>query len=293
MKKIDFEVDYKKLNIFEEYNTDSLEYPIVLSSPHSGTIFPEEFLNVVNVSKDDLRSSEDAFVDELVKQASDSGIPMIAMNIARTFIDVNRDKIEIDEQMFYDYETEQTDGGTRRSRVGLGVIHRIVQQNKKIYDGLLSYQEAQSRIANVYEPYHNRLNQLVDKCCKKFGFCLLVDCHSMPSVICNIMNDEKPVEFCVSTLFDQSCPQAYYSHIFEELSKNDYRVEYDRPYCGGYITFNYCQPRKNLYTLQIETNRSLYMNEESMSKNEHFQEVATALSSSIQSLGKFLLDFKK
>ena len=43
-KKIDFEIDYSKLKIFDEFNTKDIKYPIVLSSPHAGNRFPEEFL---------------------------------------------------------------------------------------------------------------------------------------------------------------------------------------------------------------------------------------------------------
>lgn len=100
-KKIDFRVNYKKLNIFEEFNTKDIQFPVVLSSPHSGRDFPPEFLANSKLSEDELRSSEDSFVTEIVRQASDAGIPLLSMNIPRTFVDVNRDKIEIDEQMYF------------------------------------------------------------------------------------------------------------------------------------------------------------------------------------------------
>ena len=127
------------------------------------------------------------------------------MNIPRTFVDVNRDKIEIDEQMYFNAPQNPNSSGSRRCRVGLGVIHRIVSQSKNIYDGLISYDEAMERIKNVYDPYHKRLKQLVDKCVRKFGLCVLIDCHSMPSMICNIMNETRPLDFCLCTLFDESC----------------------------------------------------------------------------------------
>ena len=155
-KHIDFKVNYKKLNIFEEYNTKEMAYPIVLSSPHSGRHFPPEFLANSALSENELRSSEDSFVDEIIRGASDAGITMIAMNIPRTFVDVNRDKIEIDETMYFDSPKPQDLIGSRRCRVGLGVIHRIVSQNKPIYDGLISHKEAMERIKYVYEPYHKR-----------------------------------------------------------------------------------------------------------------------------------------
>lgn len=292
-KHIDFRINYKKLKIFEEYNTSDIQYPIVLSSPHSGKIFPSEFLQHSCRSESELRSSEDCFVDDIIISASNAGIPMIAMNIPRTFVDVNRDKIEIDDSMYFDKTPSPDNIGSRRCRVGLGVIHRIVSQNKPIYDGLISFEEAQERIKYVYEPYHKRLKQLIDKCQKKFGFCLLIDCHSMPSKICNIMNENQPVEFCISNLFDESCPAEISEFLAQQLSSKKYRVEFNRPYAGAFITFNYCQPRKNIYTLQIEINRSLYMDENSYKKNNNFQSVSSYTSEAIITLGKFLLDFKK
>ena len=291
-KKLDFSVNYKGLKIFEDYNTQDFKYPMVLSSPHSGRCFPPEFLANSRLSEAELRSSEDCYVEEIIRGASDAGIPMIAMNIPRTFVDVNRDKIEIDETMYFDRPQSDPQGGPRRCRVGLGVIHRIVSQNKNIYDGLISYREAMERIEHVYEPYHKRLKQLVDKCAKKFGFCLLVDCHSMPSKICTIMDEKEPVEFCICNLFDESCPPEVSAFLAHELTTKNYRCEFNRPYAGAYITFNYCQPRKNIYTLQLEINRSLYMDENVYQKNDKFQKLSNDVSDALQQLGNFLLDFK-
>lgn len=53
--------------------------------------------------------------------------------------------------------------------------------------------------------------------------------------------------------------------------KKDYRVEFNRPYAGAYIAFNYCQPRKNIFTIQLEINRSLYMNENVFQKTQIFK----------------------
>jgi N-formylglutamate deformylase len=288
----DFKVDYKKLKIFDENQITDIKYPVILSIPHAGTVFPDEFLNYTSRTIEELRSNEDLFVSDLIEPLMSEGIQVLSMNIARAFIDINRDKIELDDTMFYN-APKSSDVNSRRCRVGLGVLHRVVYQNKNIYDGLLNYEEAMDRIKNVYEPYHKRLKQLVDKCVRKFGFCLLVDCHSMPSMICNIMNENKALDFCVCNLFGESCPDEISGKIYDELQKNDYRVEYNRPYAGAFITFNYCQPRKKIYTLQLEINRAIYMDEQSRQKNKQFQSVASHVSDSLVSLGHFLLDLKK
>lgn len=291
-KHIKFQVDYSKLKVVNEYNTKNQRYPLVLSVPHSGTVFPAEFLENVAVSENELRSNEDPFVDELVAEASDLGIPMISLNTGRAFIDVNRDAIEIDPAMFYNYPNTDIATNNKRCRVGLGLFHRITSERKNIYDGLLDYNEAQERIKNIYNVYHKSLQKIIDKTIKKFGFCLVLDCHSMPSKICNIMQDNRQIEFCLGTLFEQSCPTEvieFMTHFLEQK----YNVSIDCPYSGAYISFNYCQPRKNVYTLQMEINRSIYEDETVYKKTPNFQYVSTDICNAITGLANFLLDFKK
>ena len=280
-------------NVLEQLNTEDICFPMVLSVPHSGTILPESLLNETILSEKELLSSCDFFVDELLQEASKQGIALIKNNIARVFIDVNRDKNEIDKSMFFNYPNQTDLVGGNRCRVGLGLIHRVAQQNKNIYKNLLDYNEIEKRVNGVYNPYHAALRNAVDKCVNKFGFCLLVDCHSMPSKICTILDEKKPVDVCLGTLFGESCPAEFVKKIKQDLEAFNYRVEQDRPYSGAFISFNFCQPRKNVYTLQLEINRALYMDEQNYTKNTHFQSVAGNVGKFIASLGDFLLDFKK
>jgi len=292
--QLQFTVDYSKLKIFDEYNSKEIKYPLVLSVPHKGTVFPEEFLAHSRCSIDELRSNEDSFADELVKAASDEGIPMIAMNIARSFVDINRDKIELDPTMFYNHpQAHETNLGGRRCRVGLGVIHRITAKNHNIYDGLLDYNEILKRFEQVYDPYHKRLQQLIDKVIKKFGFCMVLDCHSMPSEICSLMQDTTKIDFCLGTLFEQSCPAQMHDVFKQSLENSGYNVADNCPYSGAYITFNYCQPRKGIYTMQMEVNRGLYMDEHVYKKNDGFSKLSNDICKAISALGNFLLDLKK
>ncbi len=291
--KINFKVNYKKLEIYKEYNTKNILYPLLLTSPHSGQVFPHEFLESVKMTESELRSNEDSFVDELFMAASDSGIPMLAMNISRAFIDANRDKIEIDPQMYYNFPPTSDVQAGIRCRVGLGVVHRINAERKNIYDGLLNYDEVKERISSVYDVYHKRLNQLIAAISQKFGFCFVLDCHSMPSKICSVMQEDEPIKFCIGTLFDQSCPPEVSAFLEKLLSQRGYKVVMNCPYSGAYTTFNYCQPRKNIFTLQLEINRGIYMEESVHKKNNNFHAVSSDLSASINAFAKFLLDFKK
>ena len=101
-KYCEFSVDYKKLKIYNELGTYNISYPMVVSGPHAGRVFPPEFLAHTPLSVAELRTNEDLFTDELAAPIAKLGIPVLSMQIARAFIDANRDKIELDAKMFYD-----------------------------------------------------------------------------------------------------------------------------------------------------------------------------------------------
>lgn len=288
IKKLNFSINYKKMQIFEEYNTSKPDYPLILSIPHSGTFFPPEFLKNVRFDEKTLRRNEDLMVDKLLQGAVDAGIPTIKMNIARCFVDLNRDRLELDPSMFYNYPKDKDILYDKHCRVGLGVIHRINYKRENLYDGRLDYNEVELRLKNVYDVYHKRLQQLIDKCLRKFGFCLVLDCHSMPSKICSIIDDRSGIDICLGNLFSQSCPQEISDFFSSCFWVYNYNVETNCPYSGAYITFNYCQPRRKMYTLQLEINRSLYADEDTLTPKDGFSLIADEISQAVISLAEYL-----
>ena len=287
-KKLDFKIDYKKMPVFVDYNIDNIKFPLVLSMPHSGSFFPPEFLEQVNSSVDVLRHNEDIFVDELMQPAIDAGVPAIKMLISRSVIDLNRDRLELDPTMFYNYPKDKDILYDKHCRVGLGVVHRINYLREPLYKGLLDYKEVELRLKNLYDVYHNRLQQIIQKCIKKFGFCLVLDCHSMPSKICSIIDDRSGIDICLGNLFSQSCPQEMSDFFAGQFWDKNYKVEFNCPYSGAFITFNYCQPRRKMYTLQLEINRALYANESALKKNEHFHQMSDDLCAAVISFAQYL-----
>ena len=289
---IDFRVDYSKLNVLDVFNDDDIRYPLILSIPHCGTVFPEEFLKAVKPDVLTLRRNEDIFVYDLIKPAIDNAqITAVKLNLNRAFIDVNRAKVELDPNMFFDYPREDIGLNQQRSRYGLGIIHKVTADSQPIYAGKISYKEAEERIKNVYDVYHQTLKNLIDRTIAKFGFCLVLDCHSMPSKICSIISESPRIDFCLGNLFEQSCPNKISFYVENELSKREYYVSKNRPYSGAFITFNYCEPRKQSYTLQLEINRVIYADENTLEKNSNFQRVSYDLSKVVTQLANFLLDF--
>ena len=149
--------------------------PVVFASPHSGRVYPEAFLRAARIGPPCLRSSEDAFIDELFADAPALGMPLIGACFARAYVDANRGPWELDPGMFADRLPDWVDAGSPRAAAGLGTIARVVADGEEIYSGKLRFAEARSRIEALHIPYHRRLDELVDAAQLGWGVSLLVD----------------------------------------------------------------------------------------------------------------------
>src|SRR6201981_1255760 len=74
--------------------------PAVFNSPHSGHVYPREFLIASRLDVATLRRSEDSFVDELVQGVVARGHPLMRAHFPRCYVDVNREPYELDPRMF-------------------------------------------------------------------------------------------------------------------------------------------------------------------------------------------------
>src|SRR6202048_3427854 len=76
---------------FEIVEPAAWRAPIIFNSPHSGSIYPPEFLNASRIDLGALRRSEDSFMDELIAGLSDRGFPTVRVNFPRSYGDVKRE----------------------------------------------------------------------------------------------------------------------------------------------------------------------------------------------------------
>ncbi len=157
--------------------------PFVFGSPHSGTSYPRAFLESSQLSTIDLRRSEDTYVDRLITPAVQKGAPMIAARFPRCYCDVNREPYELDPRMFSDALPAFANTASLRVAGGLGTVPRVVGDRQPIYRRKLPSSEAMQRVETLYKPYHSALRRTLAKTHVRFGASVLIDCHSMPSLI--------------------------------------------------------------------------------------------------------------
>lgn len=250
--------------------------PFVFNSPHSGRAYPARFLAMSRLDANAIRRSEDCHVDALFSAAVDLGAPMLAANFPRAWLDVNREPWELDPRMFS--ETLPGHANIRSARVagGLGTIPRLVGEGQEIYAAKLPFAEAAARIDGVYKPYHDQLKRLLARTHARFGYGVLIDCHSMPSSIRVGDAGGKP-DFIIGDRFGVACAPALSEAAISLLSSMGYSVAYNKPYAGGFITEHYGRPARGLHAVQVEVNRGLYMNERTYERTAGFAALAADL----------------
>jgi len=246
--------------------------PIIFNSPHSGSVYPDEFLQASRIDLPALRRSEDSFMDELIGGLSERGFPVVRVNFPRSYVDVNREPYELDPRMFSGRLPSFANTRSMRVAGGLGTIPRVVGDGQEIYRERLAVDDALARIEAFYKPYHRALRRLINKAHQAFGTVIVVDCHSMPSI--GVSRDEpRRPDLVIGDRYGTSCAALLPDMVEDTMKQLGYSVGRNKPYAGGFITEHYGNPASGLHAIQLELNRAIYMDERRRERGARFDGV--------------------
>ena len=278
LAKTDFE------RAIETIEPARLAAPLIFSSPHSGSIYPERFLKASRLDPLTLRRSEDAYVDELFLPCVALGAPLLRALFPRAYLDVNREPYELDPQVFEGRLPDFANTRSLRVAVGLGTIPRVVGDSQPIYKQPLSIAEGLGRIEWLYRPYHEQLRVLVDRALQRFGRAVLIDCHSMPSNAADVAG----LDVVLGDRYGASAAPGLVEILETGLRAAGYRVRRNKPFAGGFITETFGAPSRGVDAVQIEIARSLYLDERRLVKTEAWSTVRGNLFNAVRSLAREL-----
>jgi N-formylglutamate amidohydrolase len=264
--------------------------PVVFTSPHSGRAYSADLMSGVRLCPLSLRRSEDCFVDELFSSASAHGAPLLAANFPRAFCDANREAWELDPAMFSDRLPDWVNTTSSRVNAGLGTIAKVVASGEPIYAAKLPFAEAKRRIYTYWRPFHDTLSRLIGDIKLRFGYCLVIDCHSMPSGNQGKRGGIRPVDFVLGDLHGSACASRVTRAAETLLSSKGYLVRRNDPYAGGFITRHYGRPADDVHVLQIEIARALYMDEARIERLPGFPAVQLQITDLVASITKQVHD---
>ena len=242
---------------------------VVFASPHSGRNYSAEFLKSSVLDERTIRTSEDAFVDQLLDCVPAFGAPLIVAHAPRAFLDLNRGADELDPAVI---EGARSYAHNPRVSSGLGVIPRVVAGGRAIYRGKLPMAEARARIRDWWHPYHDGLHQLLGESRGLFGQAILIDVHSMPHEAMDQIAHRagRRPEIVIGDRYGAAAAAAIADRVEDTFRAQGFRVARNTPFAGAYIAQTYGRPAIGQHAVQIEMDRALYMDERAIRPHEGF-----------------------
>ncbi|QGW84742.1 N-formylglutamate amidohydrolase [Variovorax paradoxus] len=246
--------------------------PLVLDSPHSGTVYPEDFRPVCDLAT--LRRAEDTHVEKLYAFAPAMGAAWIEAHFPRSYLDANRDTTELDTTLLDGPWTEPLSDDPRvlsKVRLGKGLVWKLTDEGLPIYDRLLSVDEVRGRIDNCWRPYHAAVAQAIDDAHARHGYSIHINCHSMPAIAGSHATDFPGLahaDFVIGDRDGSTADPALSHKICEHLRERGYSVDYNHPYKGVELVRRHGRPAENRHSIQVEINRKLYMDEATLALDE-------------------------
>lgn len=249
---------------------------VVFASPHSGRDYPWSLLRSTVLDDLAIRSSEDAFVDQLFECAPQFGATFLKAGAPRAFVDLNRSSDELDPALI---EGVRRRGHNPRVASGLGVIPRVVANGRAIYQSKISQLEAKQRLDHYWYPYHNQLQQLLDEAVRHHGRAVLIDCHSMPheAVQGIARSGAKRPEIVLGDRFGAAASGDVVDRVEAAFIAAGFVVSRNAPFAGAYVTQAYGRPTRGQHAVQVEIDRAIYMDERRVVRSAHFEEVQRTL----------------
>jgi len=256
---------------------------VIFASPHSGHDYSRSFLNRSVLDQYAIRSSEDAFVDLLFADAPLFGAPLMMANSPRAYLDLNRSADELDPALI---EGLRRGGHNPRVASGLGVVPRVVANGQSIYRGKISRADADERLSTIWAPYHHQLQQLISQSHSQFAEAILIDCHSMPHEAIETISHGKGgrPDIVLGDRYGAAAGSEVVEQVEAAFACAGLNVVRNAPFAGAYTTEHYGLPSREQHVVQVEINRSLYMNERTIEPNGNFDAFRTLISGVVRDL---------
>ena len=261
---------------------------VVLDSPHGGIHYPADFAPACPMPL--LRLAEDTHVERLFRFAPALGVAWVEALFARSYLDTNCAPHEIDSDLFNKPWADPKTSIAKvlsKVRLGKGLIWRSTDHGVPIYDRKLSVAEVQARIVNCWKPYHAAVEQAIERAHARHGYSIHINCHSMPAIAGPYASNFPGLEhadFVVGNRDETTSSPALGRAVCAHLKSLGYSVSYNYPYKGVELVRRYSDPSHHRHSIQLEINRKLYMNEQTLEITQGFVRLQMSLLSLVELL---------
>ena len=163
-----------------------------------------------------------------------------------------------------------------------------------LQDTPITAADLRHRLDTYYWPYHNTLAAILEKFRERHGVAFHVSCHSMSSIGGKAVADagRKRSDFDIGTRNGSTTTPEFADAVIECLKGFGYDVTRDEHFIGAESVRKHGDPDAGVHSLQIEINRSIYMDEDSYRRSDRFAEIQQHLSQLSLRLADFAREWR-
>jgi N-formylglutamate amidohydrolase len=259
--------------------------PVLIAVPHAGRAYPPCLLERMRNPGFAALRLEDRYVDRLAQVvAKSTGAALLVAQAPRAMIDLNRAADDVDWDMFDQGANDRfgSHGPGRRARTGLGLIPRRLPGLGELWKRRHAADELATRIATIHTPYHTCLDVTLQDLRERWGAALLLDLHSMPPLP---QRSSLPApQFVLGDRFGAACDGRLVGSVFKHLAQCGRSAAHNRPYAGGYVLERHAAPGAGVHALQLEIDRSCYLDARLAEPGPGFDSVVDLLAGLVRRL---------
>jgi len=259
--------------------------PVLVAVPHAGRTYTDGLLSGMRNPGFSALRLEDRYVDLLAEGVvRATGATLLLAHAPRAMIDLNRAPDDIDWEMF-DGRASATVGSYtpgKRARSGLGLIPRRLPGVGELWKGRHAEIDLVERIEGIHEPYHVCLGDILEQHRRRWGAALLLDLHSMPPL--PVRGRQPAPHIVLGDRFGASCDGRLVGAAFSYFEESCRNSAHNRPYAGGYVLERHAAPDRGLHAVQLEIDRSCYLDSQLVEPGEGLGETIELLAGLVQRL---------
>lgn len=224
---------------------------VVLHVPHDSTtvptaVRPQFLLDDAELGRELVRMTDHRAL--ALFEDPYSGAAIVRSPVSRLVVDVERFATDADEPM---------------AARGMGVVYTVTSQltqlRRRLHDG-----EREALMDAYYRPHHQRLEDAVSAALDRHGRCLVLDCHSFPSVALPYElaapSKIRP-DICIGTDDFHTSPERAAAFV-SAFQAEGWAVGVDDPFPGALVPGSRYQKDKRVEAVMVEVNRRLYLRED-------------------------------
>lgn len=257
--------------VFEQHDPVQNAAPVLFEIPRSGAEYPRSFFSPASLS--DIHYGVSSYVETLFDKVTDAGAIWLYARFPNTYIDLNRAETDVDPAMVEgDWPVSET--LSAKAKAGRGLLPAAGFKGAPLYDGKVTAEDLKNRVENYYRPYHARVESILAGFKAEAGKAFHLSCHSMPHVISAGPDKGKTrSEIDLGDLNGKTSNPDFINFLAEEFAKLGFETTVNKFFPGDECIARQGKPAEGIHSVQIEVNRSLFMNEQTRILRPDYTEI--------------------